>query len=31
MRNAFKCGLIFPGVYYNIYKLAVETMVQVEL
>ena len=31
MRNAFKCGLIFPDVYYNIYKLAAETIVQVEL
>ena len=31
MRNAFKCGLIFSDVYCNIYKLAVETIVQVEL
>ena len=28
MRNAFRCGLIFPDVYYIIYKLAIETIVQ---
>ena len=33
MRNALKCGLliIFPDVHDNIYKLAIETIVQVEL